>query len=232
MNAMNAVITGGTKGIGKAIAVKLASQGYNLSVCARDESALFNLKDELENLGVQVFVLKADMALKTDVYSFCEGVKKVMPVVDVLVNNAGTFLTGNLLDESDEQFEQMLQINLNAGYYCGKYFGRIMREQQSGHVFNICSVASKQIAENAGSYSVTKAAMFSLNSVLREELSKYNVKVTAILPGSTLTSSWEGTSIPEERFVQPEDIADSIWSVLNLSSGANVEEITIKPIQF
>lgn len=229
---MNAVITGGTKGIGKAIAVKLASQGYNLSVCARDESALFNLKDELENLGVQVFVFKADMALKTDVYSFCEGVKKVMPVVDVLVNNAGTFLTGNLLDESDEQFEQMLQINLNAGYYCSKYFGRIMSEQQSGHVFNICSVASKQIAENAGSYSVTKAAMFSLNSVLREELSKYNVKVTAILPGSTLTSSWEGTSIPEERFVQPEDIADSIWSVLNLSSGANVEEITIKPIQF
>ena len=83
---MNAVITGGTKGIGKAIAVRLASQGYNLSICARDEEALFSLKEELENLGVQVFVFKADMALKTDVYSFCEGVEKVMPVVDVLIN--------------------------------------------------------------------------------------------------------------------------------------------------
>ena len=67
---------------------------------------------------------------------------------------------------------------------------------------------------------------------MREELSKYNVKVTAILPGSTFTSSWEGTDIPKERFVQPEDVAQSVWSVLNLSSGANVDEITIKPIQF
>ena len=74
--------------------------------------------------------------------------------------------------------------------------------------------------------------MFSLNHVFREELSKYNVKVTAVLPGSTLTASWDGTTIPEARFVQPEDIANSIWSVLNLSSGANVDEITIKPIRF
>jgi 3-oxoacyl-[acyl-carrier protein] reductase len=229
---MNAVITGGTKGIGRAIAIKLATQGYNLAICARDQNALSDLKKELENMGIQVFIFSADMAEKTAVYAFCEAVKNMMTTVDVMVNNTGSFLTGSILDEDDDQFEQMLQINLNASYYCGKYFGKIMREQRYGHVFNICSVASKQIAENAGSYSVTKAAMFSLNNVFREELSKYNVKVTAVLPGSTLTSSWSGTTIPKERFVQPEDIAESIWSVLSLSSGANVDEITIKPIQF
>ena len=229
---MNAVITGGTKGIGRAIAFKLAAEGYNLCLCARDEHALFSIKRELEAMAVKVFVFKADLAIKTEVYAFCNAVDEVMPEVDVLLNNTGAFMTGNLLDESDDQFEQMLHTNLNATYYCGKFFGKIMRKQGFGHVFNICSVASKQIAENAGSYSVTKAAMFSLNSVFREELSKYNVKVTAILPGSTFTSSWEGTDIPKERFVQPEDVAQSVWSVLNLSSGANVDEITIKPIQF
>jgi len=229
---MNAVITGGTRGIGRAIALKLAAKGYNLSICARDEEALFQLKKDLETMGIQVFVFKADMAVKAEVYAFCEAVKSRMLEVDVLVNNTGSFLTGSLLNERDEQFEQMLLINLNASYYCGKFFGKMMREQRFGHVFNICSVASKQIAENAGSYSVTKAAMFSLNNVFRDELSKYNVKVTAVLPGSTLTSSWEGTSIPEGRFVKPEDIAETIWSVLNLSSGANVDEITIKPVQF
>ncbi|MBC7566641.1 MAG: SDR family oxidoreductase [Pedobacter sp.] len=229
---MNAVITGGTRGIGRAIALKLAAKGYNLSICARDEEALFQLKKDLETMGIQVFVFKADMAVKAEVYAFCEAVKSRMLEVDVLVNNTGNFLTGSLLNERDEQFEQMLHINLNASYYCGKFFGKMMREQRFGHVFNICSVASKQIAENAGSYSVTKAAMFSLSNVFRDELSKYNVKVTAVLPGSTLTSSWEGTSIPEGRFVKPEDIAETIWSVLNLSSGANVDEITIKPVQF
>ncbi|MEJ7560690.1 MAG: SDR family oxidoreductase [Pedobacter sp.] len=229
---MNAVITGATKGIGRAIALKLAAEGYNVSICARDEKLLMDMKEELENTGVQAYVFKVDIALKAEVYQFCEDVRAVMPRVDVFVNNTGVFLTGSLLDESDDQFEQMLNVNLNAAYYCGKFFGRIMREQQSGHVFNICSVASKLNAENAGSYSVTKAALYSLNNVLRDELSKHSVKVTAVLPGSTLTSSWEGTTIPEGRFVKPEDIAESIWSVLNLSSGANVDEITIKPVQF
>jgi len=229
---MNAVITGGTKGIGRAIALKLAAEGYHLAICSRNADELLAFKSELEELGIQVFISTANLAIKSEVYAFCEAVESVMEEVDVLVNNAGIFLTGSLLDEADDQFENMLDVNLKAAYYCGKYFGKIMRKQQFGHVFNICSVASKQIAENAGSYSVTKTAMFSLNHVFREELSKYNVKVTAVLPGSTLTSSWEGTTIPEARFVQPEDIANSIWSVLNLSGGANVDEITIKPVQF
>jgi 3-oxoacyl-[acyl-carrier protein] reductase len=107
-----------------------------------------------------------------------------------------------------------------------------MREQQHGHIFNICSVASLQAVDNAGSYSVTKAALLSLNNVLRKELAQYNVKVTAVLPGSTLTASWEGTQISQEKFVQPYDIADSLYTILNLSSGANVDELILTPLKF
>ncbi|MNL35032.1 putative oxidoreductase [compost metagenome] len=155
-----------------------------------------------------------------------------MGTIDVLVNNAGTYLPGSLLDETDDILQKQLDLNLNAAYYFSKYFGKMMRERKSGHIFNICSIAAKAVVENGGSYSVTKSALLSLNDVLRAELSKYNVKVTAILPGSTLTSSWEGTDIPAERFVQPEDIANALHTILNLSAGVNVDEIVLKPLQF
>lgn len=229
---MNAIITGGTKGIGKAIAIKLAEQGYDLAICARSRQDLENFTEELKYTGVKIVSGQADCSIKEEVYAFCELIKKKMSGVAVLVNNVGTYLPGSLLDESDDQLEQQLNLNLKSAYYFSKYFGKIMRDQQSGHIFNICSVAAKEVVENAGSYSVTKTALLSLNNVLRQELAKYNVKVTAILPGSTLTSSWEGTQIPAERFVQPEDIADTVYSILNLSKGVNVDEIVLRPLQF
>ncbi|MFD0942027.1 SDR family oxidoreductase [Pedobacter boryungensis] len=229
---MNAIITGATKGIGKAIALKLAQQGFNLAICARTESDLQTFKSELAHLKVKIIAIKADMGNKEEVYSFCNQVKSSFDKIDVLVNNAGVFIPGNMLDEEDKNFEYQNAVNVNAPYYLSKYFGKIMKDQQFGHIFNICSIASTEIIDNAGSYSVTKAAILSLNNVLRKELSAYNVKVTAILPGSTLTASWEGTNISPEKFVQPEDIANSLYSILNLSSGVNVEEIVLKPLNF
>lgn len=229
---MNAVITGATKGIGRAIAIKLASNGYNLAVCARTEIDLIALRKELEPTGVKIITVVADCSNKVDVLSFYEKTKAAFNTIDVLVNNVGIFLPGSILDEDDESFELQQQLNLNSAYYFSKYFGKIMRSQRFGHIFNICSIASVQTINNAGSYSVTKTAMLSLNNVLRKELADYNVKVTAILPGATLTASWEGTTINPDKFVQPEDIANAAYSILNLSSGVNVDEITLTPLKF
>lgn len=229
---MNAIITGATKGIGHAIAVQLAEAGYNLALCSRSLTDLEALKESFQPYGNKIFIQQVDCSVKEQVYAFCNVVKAEFQKIDVLVNNAGLFLPGLLLEEPDDHFENQLSLNLNAVYYLSKFFGKMMAGESSGHIFNICSVASKQNVENAGSYSVTKAALLSLNHVFREELSKYGVKVSAILPGSTLTASWEGTSIPRERFVQAEDIAKTIFSILNLSTGVNVDEVMLKPLQF
>jgi 3-oxoacyl-[acyl-carrier protein] reductase len=229
---MKAVITGATKGIGRAIAIKLAQNGYDLAICARTKSELLAFARELENMGSKVFCKVADCSDKAQVYDFCDKVTAEFGTVSVLVNNAGMFAPGALLDEDDDSFEQQQLLNVNAAYYFSKYFGKMMVKESSGHIFNICSVASKEIIANAGSYGVTKSALLSLNHVLRQELSRYNVKVTAILPGSTLTPSWEGTTIPAARFVQPEDIAETLYTILNLSSGVNVEEVILKPLNF
>jgi 3-oxoacyl-[acyl-carrier protein] reductase len=229
---MNAIVTGATKGIGRAIAVRLAEAGYNLAVCARNLADLKNLAADLTYTGVKIFYSAADLSIRAEVYRFAGEAAAAFDSIHVLVNNAGVFIPGAVLDEEDISFENQLLLNLNAPYYLSKYFGKMMAEQACGHIFTICSVSSKEINENAGSYGVTKSALLSLNNVLRQELSKYNVKVTAILPGSTLTPSWEGTNIPAESFIQPEDIANTLHTILNLSSGVNVEEIILKPLNF
>ena len=229
---MKAVITGATRGIGRAISVKLWENGYDLILVARNLTELEKLRDELFMTGRTVLIYAVDCSIKQEVYNFLNAAESDFGYADVLVNNVGAFLPGSLLDEEDESFEKQQEINVNAGYYMSKFFGKKMRSKQHGHIFNICSVASKAPVENGGSYSVTKAAMLSLNYVLRQELAPHNVKVTAFLPGSTKTSSWEGTKIPDEKFVQPEDIAETLYTILNLSKGVNVDEVLITPLDF
>ena len=229
---MKALITGATKGIGRAIAIKLWQEGYELALVARGLKELEQLRDELFTNGRNVLVYAADCSVKEEVYEFLNHLETTFGFADVVVNNVGVYLPGSLLDEDDETFEKQQSLNLDATYYISKFFGKKMRSERRGHIFNICSVASKSPVINGGSYSVTKAAMLSLNNVLRQELAPYNVKVTAFLPGSTKTSSWEGTTIPDEKFVQPEDIAETLNTILKLSKGVNVDEILITPLDF
>ncbi|MET0571394.1 MAG: SDR family oxidoreductase [Pedobacter agri] len=229
---MKAVITGATKGIGRAIAIKLWQQGYQLALVARGLKELEQLRDELFDADRKILIYSVDCSIKEEVFKFLDQIDSAFGFADVLVNNVGTYIPGSLLDEDDETFEMQQSLNVNASYYISKFFGKKMRSEHRGHIFNICSVASKSPVENGGSYSVTKAAMLSLNNVLRQELAPYNVKVTAFLPGSTKTSSWEGTTIPDEKFVQPEDIAETLYTILNLSKGVNVDEVLITPLNF
>ncbi len=229
---MKAIVTGATKGIGRAVALELAQSGYDIVACARNGKDLQELENELDGFGVKVLAIKADMSKKEEVFQFIEKALAFVPEVHVLVNNVGVFKPGSLLDETDEAFEMQQNVNVNAAYYVGKHIGVKMRSQGFGHIFNICSVASKMPVQNAGSYSVTKAAMLSLNDVLRSELAPHHVKVTAIIPGSTYTASWEGTTLDQSKFVQPEDVAKAIGTILKLSDGANVDELVLKPLNF
>jgi len=229
---MKAIITGATKGIGRATAIELAKNGYDVIVGARSEQDLQQLTVELNAYNVKVVALKVDFSVKAQVVKFVERAMEFAGNVDVLVNNVGSFVPSSFFDEDDEVFESQQLLNVNAAYYLGKRIGKQMLKQKFGHIFNICSVASKAPVENAGSYSVTKAAMLSLNDVMRKELAPHHVKVTAVIPGSTYTSSWEGTTLAKEKFVQPEDVAKSISMALQLSAAANVDEIVLTPLNF
>lgn len=229
---MIAVITGAGKGIGKAIAIELAKKGYNLAVCARTQEDLDTLAQEIAANQVAVFKFVANCARKNEAMAFANAVLANFGTADVLVNNAGVYIPNSFLAEDDEAFEYQLDLNLKSPYYLSKFFAKIFAKKHSGHIFNICSVASLQPVPNAASYSVTKAALLSLNDAMRNELAPFGVKVTAVLPGATLTPSWSGTTIAQEKFVGASDVAKAISQALQINAGANIDHIRITPLDF
>lgn len=229
---MNAVITGATKGMGKAIALKLAEAGYNLAICSRGKADIEALCAEIAGkYNVSAFGLETDCSDSVQLARFAAFVQQHFSKVDVLVNNAGSYVPAAILDEPDDLLHNQMKINLYAAHYLSRVFGKQMRQNRSGHVLNICSIAALKPVVAAGSYTVTKFALLGLTRVLREEMMPYDVKVTAIIPGSTLTGSWEGTTIPSSRFVEAEDIAKAVLTCIQLSEGANIDELIIRPLK-
>lgn len=227
---MKAVITGATRGVGKALAIMLAQEGCGLTLCSRNLSDLEELKLELEtNFNIPIFIYQADLSIKEDALLFSKTIIEKFNKIDVLVNNIGKYNIGKLTD-NDSDLELMLNTNLNSAYYITKHIAANMGNNNSGHIFNICSVLSFSPRVDAATYTISKHALKGFNDVLREEMREHNVKVTAIYPGSINTSSWEGIIAPKEKFVQPKDIAETVKTCLHISKNANIEEIVIKPI--
>jgi len=228
---MNIIITGASKGIGRALAEKFAANGYGLYLCARDETPLKALAAELQDRfpGPGVHYLPCDLSLKNEVSRFAEWVLSNTASVDILVNNAGTYTPGNVHDEPDGALELLMNTNVYSAYYLCRQLLPAMMKQHSGHIFNICSVASLRAYPNGGSYSITKYALAGLSANLRDELRESGIKVTAVFPGAVWTASWEGSGVPPGRMMKAGDIAEMIYVSAQLSSQACVEEIVIRP---
>jgi short-subunit dehydrogenase len=104
-----------------------------------------------------------------------------------------------------------------------------MMRRRDGHIFNLCSIASIMAYPNGGSYSISKFALYGMTKVLRAELKDYGIRVTAVLPGATLTASWEGTDLPPDRFMRPEDVAEAIFAAHAVSKQTVIEELLLRP---
>lgn len=228
----NALITGATKGIGRAIAEAFAKQGINMAICSRNSEELQETQLHLQQLNSQIKLITSvtDCADKKQLLQFAAHAELELGFINLLVNNVGSYEPCSILEDEDDTLQQQLNINLIPAYELYRYFARTMMAARRGHIFNICSIAAIEPVVNAGSYSVTKAAQLSLNHVMRLETQAYGVKVTAVLPGSTFTASWQGTDVDRRRFVQPEDVAAAIVSCYQMSAGANAEQIIIKPV--
>jgi short-subunit dehydrogenase len=228
----NALITGATQGIGRSIAIAFAKQGISMAICSRNVKDLELLKTELLNINpaIQIVAYRANCSIKAEVLDFARQAQQQLGFIKIVVNNVGMFQPSSILNDADDAFTLNLNTNLMPAYELYRFFAGPMTEQHSGHFFNICSVVAKEPVVNAGIYSVTKAALYSLTHIMKLEMQAYSVKVTAVLPGSTLTGSWAGTDVHPNRFVMPDDVAAAILNAYNMSKGANVDEIVIKPV--
>ncbi|MFT4568217.1 MAG: short-subunit dehydrogenase [Saprospiraceae bacterium] len=228
---MNVIITGGTKGIGRAIAELLHEKGADLAICARNQKDLDEMSKVLtsENPSQQVLTFQCDVSVKEEVINFASFVLSKWNEIDILINNAGVFLPGNVSEEEDGMLEKMIDTNLYSAYHLTRQLLPSMIAKKSGYIFNMCSVASLKAYPNGGSYSISKFALLGFSKVLREELKEKGIKVTSILPGATWSDSWTGIDLPKARLMEANDIAIAVWQAIQMSPSAVVEEILLRP---
>lgn len=226
-----AVITGATKGLGRAIAEIFARNGFDLCVCARTESDLASMKEAWEQEFPEqlLHTFPVDVSKKSEVTEFAGFVRQTWPRLDVLINNAGLYLPGTILEEPDGTLETLLETNLYSAYHLTRALLPLMLPAKSGYVFNMCSIASFMAYPGASSYSISKFALLGLSRCLREELKPHGIKVTAVMPGVVWSDAWKGSTLPFERLMQSSDVATAIWGCYSLSDAAVVEELVLRP---
>lgn len=228
---MNAVITGASRGIGKAVAEIFALHGYDLYLNSKNEDNLLQTIEELKTKYPDVSIdgKALDVSKKERAYLFGEWVSGTAGTADVLVNNVGTYVPGNVSDEPDGALESMLEVNLYSAYHTTRSLLPKMMAQKSGHIFTICSIASLAAYPGGGAYSISKYALLGFTRNLREELKEHGIKVTAVVPGAVYTDSWKGSGVSEQRIMEAQDIARMIYAATQLSPQAVVEDIVLRP---
>ena len=220
-----AVITGGSRGIGKAIALRLASDGYDIALnYASNDEAAKKTQDEITASGVRCEIFKTDTSDITQVKAMFREIKKSFDTVDVLVNNAGVVDDAYLLMIRQESLERSLAINIKGYINCAQAASLKMCSQKSGKIINVSSVSSILAVPGQSVYSATKGAVNSMTQTMAKELAPYGIQVNAVAPGfigTDMIKSIPGDlaekyldSVPMKRFGTAEDVAGCVASLL------------------
>ena len=219
------LVTGASRGIGRAIVARFVRAGDTVVACARGAAGLAELKRDFPEVDCR----PCDMRDGAAVDALAHEVQARHGAIDLLVNNAGAYQPGQIASEDDDALMAMLQANLFGAYRLTKRVLPAMVVRRSGMVINVCSTASIAAYPNGGSYSIAKHALHGFSRNLREEMKPHGVRVVALLPGATLTASWEGVPLPPERLMPAEDVAEMAWAAWTMSARTVVEDIVMRP---
>ena len=216
-----AIVTGGTRGIGRAIALKLADHGANIVINYRNsDKEAEELKAILEEKGVKVLTVKCDISNFEDSKNLMDKCKEVFGKIDILVNNAGITKDTLIMRMKEEDFDNVIDVNLKGTFNCAKHASAIMLKQRFGKIINMTSVVG--IAGNAGqvNYAASKAGVIGLTKSLAKELGSRGITVNAVAPGfinTDMTASLSekvkeeaSKNIPLKRLGDPEDVANLV----------------------
>ncbi len=234
-----AFITGATSGIGRATAKLLGENGYRIIACGRRQDRLAELKNELSG-KTQIITLSFDVRDKDSVFNAINSLPENWKSIDLLINNAGNAHgLSSIEDGSIEDWDAMIDINVKGLLYVSKAIIPLMIEQQSGHIINIGSIAGKEVYPNGNVYCASKYAVDAINSGMRIDLNKHNIKVSQIAPGLVETEfsmvrfkgDTERSKSVYEGYdaLKPQDLADLILFMATRPAHVNLADILILP---
>ncbi len=229
---MRILISGASKGLGKALAEELAAASYNLILVARSKPLLKDLKERLESTyQVEVEVISADLTDKTS-FKLIETAFKEIGYPDVIINNLGVYLEDEITELKEETINQQLALNFKSAVRMSQLVEDHYKQKGAGLILNINSIMGLEAKKRAVSYSISKHALKAWSDNLREAYRNDGVKVCSIYPGAIDTTSWDGLEVDRSKMIQKEDIAKLVLSVLTLSPSTLVEEIRLSPLNF
>ena len=223
------LVTGASAGIGAACARAFAAQGDRLALVARSADRLDEVAHQCTEAGGTARPFVCDVTDDGAVRQMADAVQAWAGTPDVVLNNAGAFVPGGVLDTTPEAFRQQLEVNVVSAFAVTRAFLAGMLARGSGRVLMMGSVASVRGYPGGAAYGAAKHALLGLARALREEAKGTGVSVTTLLPGAVRTGSWDGTDLPDARFMPPEDIARLAVEVASLSGRTVVEEVLLRP---
>ena len=224
-----AVVTGASKGIGKAIAEQFGREGARLVISARHEDVLRKVNDELKSSGVESMAVVADMSIEDDVKKLVKTAAEKFGRIDVLVNNAGFGMFKPVSEMTTEEYDRLFNVNVRGVFVASREVLKYMIEQNDGVIINIASLAGKNAVENGAVYAATKWAMLGFGKSLMLEVRKHNIRVITICPGSVDTDFSFGHSPNRDKVLKPDDVAEAAVLAASLPARAMMSEIDLRP---
>jgi NADP-dependent 3-hydroxy acid dehydrogenase YdfG len=228
-----ALITGASSGIGKATALAFAKAGINLLLVGRSQERLQPVLAAAVAAGVQATAHEVDLAQLSLVRSQVAQIIQDSGSIDILINCAGTAYTNPLIDTPLADWQQIIDLNLSSVFQVTQGALPHMRQQQSGTIINVISIAGQQVFPNWGAYSVSKFGLVAFSKALAAEERSHGIRVTAIYPGSVNTPLWDQNQVQADfdrsAMLTAEVVAESILYSANTPLAANIQELTIMP---
>jgi NADP-dependent 3-hydroxy acid dehydrogenase YdfG len=236
-----AVVTGASSGIGEATAEALAAEGASVVVAARREDRLEDLVGRIRGNGGQVLSVTADVIEEQQAHDLIKQATDELGRVDILVNNAGVMQLSKVEKGLSDEWRRMFDVNVMGLLYVTDAAIEVMKEQGSGHIVNVSSLAGRKSGPFRGAYAGTKFAVNAISEALRQELLEDNIRITMVEPGAVETEladhitdeeAREGMSaLMEIERLQPEDIAAAVVYVVTQPERVSVNEILVRPTQ-
>lgn len=225
-----ALVTGGSRGIGRAIAVRLASLGAAVAICGRDANALNEASAELAGLGGRVFFHAADVTRSSDVDALVAKTESALGPITILVNNAGIGVFGPAHEKTEEDWDRVLNTNLKSVFLVSRAVAPSMISRKSGDIINISSLAGVNAFKGGGLYCASKWGLQGLSACMAEDLRGHGIRVSTICPGSVATEfSGSGPKDPS-KVLSPEDIAHAVETIVMQGPKSFISQLQIRPL--
>jgi 3-oxoacyl-[acyl-carrier protein] reductase len=226
-----AVITGAGRGIGAAIAVKIAHLGALVALCGRRGKPLESTSETISKAGGRAEVFPCDVTDLRSIEAVATQLDQTLGRIDILVNNAGVGFGGPLHNLPPESWEQVLNTNLRGVYYGIRAFAPMMIRARTGHIINISSLAGKNALPNGAAYAASKWGLNGLSYSVAEELRVHNIRVSVVCPGSVDTELSPHAGKDKTKMLRPEDVAHVVAMLVTQAPQSFVSEVLLRPTQ-